>query len=393
VVPAAFIGSAGTAANPIALAFAMLSAGHSTFWVSVSVATNLVVTAGLLPVGGVLADRLSRRRLLVSCQVTSGLTQASLGTVVLVGEPTVGTFVIAAVITGASAAVFSPTFGSSIPTLVAGTPSLQNGNALLRMAINLGLTVGGPVSGVLIPFVGAGWIIVGDGLTFLLSAVLLAGIVLPRRTEDTRASFWREAMLGFAFVRDRPWLLRGSLTFGIVYGCEAGSLPVLGPAVLHGMRDGAWIWGVAMGCAMAGSVLAGILMVRSSRALTLRGLFGILPMFALFPAMLASGSAAIPVLFLAALVAAGALEVAEVGWFATVQEQVPDSILSRVSSVDSLVNSALTPIFAIITGILVSHLAVPVVALVISAVTVLATGAMWLSSDNRFETGRRRVTA
>ena len=165
----------GNGTAPVALAFAVLGlpGGGATELGLVLFARESAQVLFLL-LGGVIADRLPRYRVMVAADVTAGLSQGAVAVLFLTDTASLGRLMALSAVNGATIAFFFPAFTGLVPQIVA-ADRLQPANALLRVSHNSANIVGAAVAGVLVATVGAGWALVGDALSFLCRAALLAG--------------------------------------------------------------------------------------------------------------------------------------------------------------------------------------------------------------------------
>jgi MFS family permease len=140
---------------------------------------GLVLTAESLPmvafllVGGVWADRLSRRGVMLAADAVRAASQATTGVLLLTGSARLWQLIVLQVAYGIAAAFFRPAATGLIPATV--SPSrLQPANALLGMSGSLGFTVGPALGGALVAAFGTGTAFLADAATFLWSIAFLA---------------------------------------------------------------------------------------------------------------------------------------------------------------------------------------------------------------------------
>jgi hypothetical protein len=136
--------------------------------------------------------------------------------------------------------------------------------------------------------------------------------------------------------------------FGVLNGIHAGAWFTLGPALAED-TFGAGGWGLVLSAESAGLLVTGLLMlkVRLTRPL-LTGMLG-MAMFAL-PLTMLGLTAAVAPLMLAAFLAGAGQEVFGIGWNVAVQENVDQSVLSRVYSYDALGSLVAVPLGAVVFG-------------------------------------------
>jgi MFS family permease len=331
----------------LALAFAVLEIGGSASDVGLVLAAGAFPLVATVLAGGVVADRASRRAVMVVADLARVASQGLLAALLLAGVAEVWMLALVAGVTGAATGIFSPASTGLLPEVVL-VEQLQPANALRASAVSTGEILGPAVGGVLVAAAGAGWAIAIDAVTFAVSAACLAMLRVPTRVAAQRSSFVADLREGWVAFRSRRWVWTFVLYFAIV-NLLWGAWSALGPIVAERDLGGATAWGTILAAvgvgALAGSLLAAH--VKPRRPL----------MFAAF----ADGLFVLPLGFLAAappvpLIACGALlsgagmALAISVWESTLQRHVPGESLSRVSSYDWFGSLAFYPLGLAVWG-------------------------------------------
>jgi MFS family permease len=330
----------GDAVVYVALVFAVLDIGSTADLGLVLAAFWLSRTVFLL-VGGVWADRLPRRLIMLVCDGIRAAIEAFTCVMLLTGAMEIWMFVVTNVIFGTAAALFGPASTGLIPELVRGE-RLQQANALLglsRSAVNIGSPA---VSGLLVAAFGPGWVFGINSLSFVVSAAFLAVLPVPRRKPAERQTFLADLARGWLEVTSRTWLWASMIVFSIS-NIAIAALMVLSAVVAHEELGGAKAFGIMGAGAAVGGVLGGIyaLRMRPSRPLLVQFLIMIPLAIHLF--------VLIPPAPLAVLTVTAAAWVFGVGagnaiWEANLQRRIPAEAMSRVSSYDWLVSIVFMPV-------------------------------------------------
>src|SRR6185312_6969260 len=108
----------GTAMAPVATAFAVLHTGAGPGGLGWVMAARIVPVVLLLLLGGVFADRLGGRRVMIASDLLRCGAQAAFGLLVLTGHATLAAMAVAAVLSGVGEGVFSPLLQALIPRLI-----------------------------------------------------------------------------------------------------------------------------------------------------------------------------------------------------------------------------------------------------------------------------------
>jgi MFS family permease len=159
--------------------------------------------------GGVVADRLPRRSILIATQVSLGLAAAVLAVLALVGLIEIWHLVVVGAIQGTSFAFNGPARQAYIADIV-GKPLLRNAVAVNNAGLNFCRIAGPAVAGVLLstPFVGVGG---AAAAMATLYAVVVGTLVrlpfVPPSAPRAVGSSWTQLKEGFAYVFANPSLL------------------------------------------------------------------------------------------------------------------------------------------------------------------------------------------
>jgi len=330
----------GNWVSPAALTLAIVIATHSSAGLAVVLVCALLPKVALLPIGGVVADRLGPRRVAMAAAVVSGAAQLSIGLLLLAGHIDYPLIAAAAAVTGVAAAFDTP---ATLPLVAetTGDDGRQAGNALMGIARSATSLAGPALAGVLIFTVGAGWAFVLDAATFGFSACTLA-LIKVRPVEVPRKSFRDDLVAGWAEVRARTWYWT-SLIGHATWNFTAGMLATTGPLIAVTELGGKAVWLAVLQAGavgyLAGAFIAG--RTKVSRAILVGNI--------------ALMSYAVPLVLFAvtapawAVVVAYGLAMACLGflnpvWETAVQQEVPAEVLARVSAYDWLVSLGAMPL-------------------------------------------------
>ncbi|MFJ7590464.1 MFS transporter [Streptomyces sp. NPDC097617] len=303
-------------------------------------------TAGFLlavAVGGVLADRHSRRAVVfwsaLAAAVAAPLLALGLGRSLVL-------MTLAATLAGAGQGACRPAFQALTAETVA-ADRRQQANAAMTLAVRTSTLAGPTLTALLAAFVDAGTLLLGIGLLWLVAALL------PGRGADAhpcaasgapapRASLRAEFVDGIREARRHPWFLAGlgALTAVIALGYSATSVAL--PLVSRDRYGTEWVLAAAMTAYTVGA-LGGALVTARRRprsqgwsAFAGLALYGFAPLSLMLPVH--------PALVIAAYAVAGiGIELFNVPWFTATQREVAPDKLARVSSLDFLLSYGLAP--------------------------------------------------
>jgi len=343
----------GDALVPVALAFAVLDLTGSASDLGLVLLAYLVPRVAFMLAGGVWADRLPHRRLMVATHLARFAIQGAQGFMLVTGHASIGTLVALQVARGTAAAFYRPAASAIVPSVVR-REDLQPANALLWMAWNLSGVAGPTIAGVLVATVGSGWAILGDSVSFLVAALLLQRLdTVDRGRASAGTGFWPELAEGWSEVRSRTWVWASILYFACFQLVYLSAFSVLGPVVSKRSLGGPTAWALIAAAAALGGLIgnAAMLRVRPRRPLLVANA----SVFLAVPSLVLLAIAApAPLIATAELGAGIAVGMATALWETALQRGVPPEALSRVISYDQMGSIALRPIGLALVGPIVA---------------------------------------
>ncbi len=229
----------------VALAFAVLSVGGSASSVGLVLAARTLALVGCLLAGGVVADRVSRRAVMVAADLVRLVSQGATAALLLSGGAHVWSLAALAAVTGAATGFFNPASTGLLPAIVA-PGLLEQANGLRATAMSAGEIAGPVLAGVLVAAAGAGWALAVDAATFALSALFLAGLHPPPSQERERTSFLCELRDGWGAFTAWTWVW-AFVACAALGNLVWGAWSALGPVVADRDLGGAAVWGTVLG--------------------------------------------------------------------------------------------------------------------------------------------------
>lgn len=343
------ISNVGNGMAPIALAFGILDLpGTTPASLSLVLAAQAVMGVLLLPVGGVVADRLGRARVISITDITLSVVILFEAALFITGTATIPVLVGIAMVCGALNALWWPAYPGLVPDVVP-EEHLQPANGLMSVASNGGLIIGATIGGALVALVGSGWAIAVDGLSFLVAGLLVFSIRHLSTGVDSGESVVDDLVHGWRVFISYRWVVVVVAAFSVIVMVWRGAEEVMGPVLAREAYGGPAGWAVVTG-AQAVGLLVGALFatkIRIQRPLV----FGMLVMFALpLWLLLLALRAPLPVVAGGSLLFGIALELFSVLWFTAMQQHIPREALSRVSSYDAFGSLMFGPIGLAVAG-------------------------------------------
>ena len=332
---------------PVALAFAVLELTGSPTDLGIVLAARTVALVAFLLAGGVWADRLSRRTVMVAADLARLGAHGAMAALLLAGGAQVWSLAALSAITGTATAFFNPAISGAMPAIVSAA-RLQQANALRGLAMAGGSIVGPALAGLLLAGAGAGWALAADAATFGVSAALLARVPLPARARAEVRHFFADLREGWDDFRSRTWLWT-SVAAAALGNMLFAAYMVLGPVVAQRELGGAAAWALVGAAFGVGSLLGGFAALHIEPRRPVLAATLSVSLFTLPLAFLAIPAPA-PVTAVAALAAGAGLMVANNLWETTTQRHVPPERLSRVTSYDWFGSLAMQPIGMLVWG-------------------------------------------
>lgn len=346
---AALVSLLGDGVVPVALAFAVLDLTGSATDLGIVLAARTVALVSSLLAGGVVADRLGRRRVMIAADLARLTAQGAIGLLLVSGNATIPEIAVSQALLGAASGFFNPASSGLLPRVAGG--QLQQANALLGMARAVSSIAGPAIAGALVVATGPGEALLIDAASYGVSALLLARVRPDPRSQPAAGpgpGFRSDLRAGFHEVRSRTWIWASLLTFSVL-NMVASAFPVLGALQAKRHLGGAGAWAAILTARAAGGLVGATTLLRFR------------PRRPLLAAIVACAAAPVPTLVLAipaplAVLVAVAL-VSGIGptlfnalWETTLQQEIPEYARSRVSSYDWFGSLALQPIGYALVG-------------------------------------------
>lgn len=331
-------------------------------------ATNSVPTIVFTVVGGVLADRLSRSRILFLSNLLAAAGQGVLAALVATGHATTASIAGCGFVSGIATAFTAPAATGVVAQIVA-AEHLQRANALLRLPSNAVKVLGPVAGGVIVAVGGPAWALSWDALSFLVAALLLLGLRLS--APITTSSALADLRAGWSGFRSCTWLWTYTAAGTVVVAAWLAGFQLLGPLTAAESYAGARSWGLVQG-AFAFGLFAGTVVClrwKPYRLLAVAVITG--AGLCLPPAALGLGLA-LPWVLLAAVLAGVGLDVAIVSWNTALQQHVPQEELGRMSSFNGVGERIAIPLGYLVTA-LAAHAWADRTVLLVCAGAIVAT--------------------
>ena len=326
---------------------------------------GLIGFAGQFPIflltafGGVVADKFSRRKILLVTQTAAMFTAGILATLTLFGVIQVWHLFVLAIVSGIFNAFDIPARQSFVVDMVS-RDDLLNAIALNSSVFNGARIIGPAIAGILVAAVGEGWCFFGNSVSYIAVIFGLAAMrITPKIVSTKNAPALEKIREGFTFVAQTKPIRSLMLLLGLVslMGMPyAVLMPIFADRILQSDARGL---GILMGASGAGALIAALTLAsrKSLKGLgswvaASSGVFGIfLILFSQSRKFWLSAILLIPVGFSMMLQMASSNTL--------VQAMVPDDLRGRVMAVYSMMFMGMAPLGALLAGSLAEPLGAP----------------------------------
>ena len=307
----------------------------------------------LVAIGGVVTDRVERRRVLIWAALVRGASVLAIGMLGLAGALELWQIFVIAAFYGAGLAFQGPAQGAILPDLVPGELLVQ-ANSLAQLMRPLAMSLIGPaLGGLIVHAAGAPAAFIVDAASYAFVVVMLLLLhPRPAALQREEATSMREDIKeGWRFVRSHVWLwgtlVWATITVFLIYAPFEVLVPYLVKNELHGTAGDL---GLVFAAGGAGAVIAAVVIGQ-------RGL----PNKHITAMYLAWGIAAFDLVLYTltnapwqAMLVAGYAEacwtVGLLVWVTMLQRLVPTELLGRVKSLDWLLSIGLAPLSFALCG-------------------------------------------
>lgn len=246
----------------VAIGFWVYEASGSSALMGIMSSIAMFVRMFLLPFSGAIIDRCDRKHIIVGMDVVRGMLMLMIGYLAIKGSLSIPLVLAVAFLSALCTTFFSPAISTALIDVIPASRMVQGQSiySSTQMILNL---VGNAVSGALVAFFGVGWIIIANGISYLLSALSEAFICLSYNLhEKTQLSFkkvWQDMQKGInIIIKDH------NLNFFIPYALiinflGSGAMALMMPYLLDKGFDIAQ-YGYAMGIMTIASLLGTVIL-------------------------------------------------------------------------------------------------------------------------------------
>ena len=311
------------------------------------------------PLGGIVADRFNRQRIVIGTQISSMILALILALLTLTGVIRVWHVFVLAALLGVVNAFDIPARQSFLVDMV-GKEDLMNAIALNSTMFNGARVIGPAIAGILVARIGEGWCFLVNGLSYI---AVIAGLLMMRVDRPTSLAKHGPALAhlieGYRFARHTAPIRSILLLLGLVSLVAMPYtvlMPVFADQILHGGARGL---GILMGATGVGALLGALTLATRSGVLGLGrwvaftcGGFGFsLVLFAFSRHFWLSVALLLPVGFCMMLGMASSNTL--------IQAMTPDHLRGRVMAMYTMMFMGMAPFGSLFAGGIAEHLGAP----------------------------------
>jgi MFS family permease len=256
----AFASNIGTWMQNVVLGAYAYHITHSSTFVGVVIFAQLGPALLLAMVGGLIADKVDRRKFLIVLSVEQLVFSLALAWVVRTPSPSHVVLVLMVVMVGVGSAMYGPAYSAILPGLVR-RADLAGAISLNSAQMNASRVIGPVIGGVTYHFVGPAWVFAGNAATYLFVVAALMAVSLPKLPQATQhASTWRELTAGITTARQDHVVGRCLVTvfvFSLLALAFIGQMPVVAAHNL-GIDPTSANYGILYACFGMGALIGAI---------------------------------------------------------------------------------------------------------------------------------------
>jgi len=349
----------GTWMDNIAEGWLVYRLTHSAFLLGVATFAGQIPVFLLAPLGGMIADRWDRRKVVIGTQTASMIIAFTLAGLTLTGRIKVWEVIVLAACMGSVNSVDIPTRQAFLVQMV-GREDLMNAIALNSSMFNAARVVGPSIAGLLVAWKGEGWCFFANAVSYIaVIAGLIAMRIEPKVREVHVGSPLDHIAEGFRFARNtapiRAILLLIALV-SLVAAPYTVLMPIFAARVLHG---NARTLGVLMGATGVGAVIGALVLAARSGirglgrwvAMACGGFGASLILFSFSRSYILSVILLVPVGFCVMVQMASSNTL--------IQSMVPDRLRGRIMSIYSMMFMGMMPLGALLAGAAAGRITAP----------------------------------
>lgn len=335
-------------------------------WMAASRSLPLLVLA--LP-AGVLADRLSRIRVLIASHVLMALVALAMALAAVLDMLTPATLLAFGIVLGAGGAVNAPSWHSLVPDLVP-RAMVTSAVALNSVSFNAARAVGPALAGIVVATLGAGAAFGVNAASYLgmtVSLIVVGGRVHAQSADHS--SVVRSIVAGLRFA-GHTRQFRRLLILGALFALGSAVLQAMLPVRTEELGESVGTYGLLLGVIGVGAAAGGVSVRKVTRLLGRHAISSTIVMYGVSAVL--TGLAPTTALTVPPLLISGACWVWTIATLnATVQLMAPDWVRGRAVSLWLLAYAGVVPIGSVLAGMIAEEIGAGTTLVVLSAATIV----------------------
>lgn len=373
----------GTVIFNVVLSWWLTTKTGSSVAIGYVLAFSSVGSIIMMPFGGVLADKVKKRNILVLSDIVSGLCAIVIAFFVKNNNDRIWIYILGSFIMGISSGAFKPAIKSIMP-FICEEKEIIKSNSLMNNLGEVTNIIGPSLSGLLLLFFAEGtfWAILFDGISFLISASSEVFIIYKEEYVGTKnkTNFWHSFVEGLREVKENRFIW-GSIIFVAMVNFCLSSFNVLIPAyVLNELKASETVYSnLLTAYAVGGVLMSGIMIVAKFEKAIFKKLC--LSVVIIGLTLVVLGASYSVIIAFAIVVIMGMCEAFfSTTFFSLLQIKINKEYLGRVFSIVFTVSLLLTPVANIFYGYIGE--AFLMASLIISGIVVIVLSAIYFKQYN-----------
>lgn len=367
-----FLSNLGNWMQTLAQGWLVLQLTDSVFLLGLVGFTSSLPTLGFTLVGGVIADRSDRRRMLFAAQATMMAMALVLALLTYLRVINVWEILVISFIAGVAAAISAPAYQALVPELVP-PEDLTNAIAMNSAQFNLSRILGPTFAGFCLKYIGSAGCFFLNALSFLALLYALTLLIIKPPKRSAAAGFWEPLRDGFRYIRGQRRLATLMMLVAVCSMCAipyATLMPSFARDVLHQGPEGL---GYLMGSSGIGALAGAFLLARAGDrprkgARLLKGFVLLYSSLIVFCALRNVALCMMALFFTGAAMVTAVSAVNNL-----LQKHVADEMRGRVMAMHATAFLGFAPIGSLIAGTLAHSFGVPVALATLCIVALIVT--------------------
>ncbi len=355
------ISNFGNGMGPVALAFGILGLeGRTGTDLSLVLVSQALPAVGLMFIGGILGDRLSRSKLMGGSDIVLSGFIFFIAYLFFTNGATTPRLMAISLVVGVLHAIWYPAF-AGIPQIIVAKDELKTANSLIGIFADFGFVLGAGSGALLIAYFGTAITICVDAASFFIAGIIVVSMDLKsvRDESEPKQNMKGDFIEGFKVAKSLKWFFVIVICFSFINAAAEATYAVLGPLSFRdeaiSITKAAAGWATVLASITVGMVLGGFIAMRLKFKYPLKTGMLILLTHSFFVLSLGISAPLYVVLSLGVL-AGAAGQIFYVNWMTILHTLIDPRQLSRISSFDIFGSYFLYPMAIASAGPLADHI-------------------------------------